>query len=72
MMAELKPCPFCGGKVFSYYVKSHKHALVGMSEYGGGGFVECSNCSCMLAANTKEEAERLWNTRTETKCDFKE
>ena len=67
LSSELKPCPFCGGKAYSYFVKPHKHVLVNMPEYSGGGFVECSSCTACVSANSKEEAESLWNSRTDEK-----
>lgn len=60
---DLKPCPFCGGEAFAYEVKPHKHFLCGLAEYDGGGFVECTGCSCGVSGKTKEEAVEVWNRR---------
>lgn len=62
-MAELKPCPFCGGEAFIRVIPPHKHFLVNMPDYKGGAFVECVNCSCGIAEDTKEEAIKAWNRR---------
>lgn len=34
-----------------------------MPDYGGGAFVECTNCSCAISGETAEEAAKAWNTR---------
>lgn len=60
---DLKPCPFCGGTAFAYEVKPHQHFLSEFGEYGGGGFVECTGCSCGVSEKTKEEAIEAWNRR---------
>lgn len=65
MTYKLKPCPFCGGKAFSYYIKPHKHSLVGMPDYNGNGFVECSGCSVALCGETEEQAIENWNRRAD-------
>lgn len=52
-MAELKPCPFCGGKVEIVF-------------YRGNTAVECPKCGCALntwIGMTKEEATKAWNRR---------
>ena len=65
MSDKLKPCPFCNGKAFSYYIKPHKHGLVGMPDYNGGGFVECSSCGVALSGETEEQAKEKWNRRAD-------
>ena len=55
MMAELKPCPFCGGKDFEV-----------VSVYGGEYYVDCLNCTtCGPSGETYEEAIEAWNRRCE-------
>ena len=41
-MAELKPCPFCGGE-----------ASVAIAPYAGVAFVECKRCSAMMGRYQK-------------------
>lgn len=59
----LKPCPFCGGTAFAYEVQPHQHFLSEFGEYGGGGFVECTGCSCGVSGKQKKEAIEAWNRR---------
>ena len=65
MQNNLKSCPFCGGKAFSYSIKPHKHSLLNFPDHNGSGYVECSSCSAAVAADTKEKAEELWNRRVD-------
>jgi Lar family restriction alleviation protein len=54
-MAELKPCPFCGGKA-----KAEK-------EFLGTWKIKCTKCSCDVGRywfHTKAQAVIAWNTRT--------
>lgn len=57
-MAELLPCPFCGGEA----------VIIHMSE--NHWVVACENEDCPiwygLAFKTREKAEEWWNTRTPT------
>lgn len=63
-MEELKPCPFCGGKAYIVEVESHTHMIgSAMISYNGGAFVECSDCTCAISADTKAEAIEAWNRR---------
>lgn len=63
-MEELKPCPFCGGEAYIVEVKPHSHIIATfMADYEGGAFVECSDCTCAIAADTKAEAIEAWNRR---------
>lgn len=62
---ELKPCPFCGGEAKAYGIPVHKHNFAGLPELGGGGFVECMNCTACLSENSKEKAIEAWNRRSE-------
>ena len=54
-MAELKPCPFCGGEEFEV-----------VSVYGEEYYVNCLNCTtCGPGGETYEEAIEAWNRRAE-------
>ena len=60
-MAELKPCPFCGGDAFS---TEYNYRLC------PGGvlvhFVECNKCHAMTNEyDTEAEAIEVWNRRAE-------
>ena len=56
-MAELKSCPFCGGKAKA------------VKEIGGIHWkVKCRSCSCEVGRfwfGSKIYAETAWNTRTQ-------
>ena len=54
-MAELLPCPFCGGKA-----EIQRNCY---EQY----FVVCKNCKCVMWAEYCRDAEQVksaWNTRT--------
>lgn len=60
-MAELKSCPFCGGnakqKTFTSKGKIFKTTVY---------YIACSVCKCQTPVQLHiEEAEELWNTRTQ-------
>lgn len=58
MMAELKPCPFCGGKANIWRTNYHV-------------YIDCENFNVsdpdghlvQVSANTEEEAVKRWNRR---------
>lgn len=57
-MAELLPCPFCGGKA-----EIQRNCY---EQY----FVVCKNCKCVMWAEYCRDAEQVksaWNTRTPQK-----
>lgn len=69
-MAELKPCPFCGGTAQVYtYVEEQaiydKHTLGFLDTeertvYGAG----CPECGCIVAEKySEEQAVEAWNRR---------
>ena len=59
MMAELKPCPFCGGKAeISLYLGNY-----------GVACCECPGAVINCRYQTKEEAIKAWNRRTSHASD---
>jgi phosphoribosyl-ATP pyrophosphohydrolase len=64
-MAELEPCPFCGGEAkTAEYDTMYLHGFV----------VHCMNDDCPVAVGThlcatEAEAAELWNTRAEKTCN---
>ena len=60
-MAELKPCPFCGGtkiKRYSFY-SSDLHGFAHVCEINGEVTVKVES----RFFKTEEEAVRIWNRR---------
>ena len=60
-MAELKPCPFCGGE---------PNLIVEKYPDGKDYCVKCINLVCLcnpetVHYDTKEEAEEAWNVRAD-------
>ena len=56
MANELKPCPFCGGKV-----EIIKCGLFGNDV---GYYPKCKKCGCELKVYTsKQNAKKAWNRR---------
>jgi Lar family restriction alleviation protein len=56
-MTELKPCPFCGGKVSKFIAPLHKTVM----------FV-CDKCGadvCFYGAEHEPKATEAWNRRNE-------
>lgn len=55
-MAELKPCPFCGGKA----------SIMRYHHISNASYCYCKSCKVKMPNSlTKEEAIKKWNTRTE-------
>ena len=53
-MAELKPCPFCGGKAKERYACLN------------GVFVQCNECRVSTYVfSSQDAATRAWNKRVE-------
>lgn len=60
----LKPCPFCGGEAEIHIIEPHTHVLAKfMPDYGGGTFIECHGCTCIVSGAAEYEAIELWNRR---------
>ena len=59
-MADLKPCPFCGGEAEK------------LTSIDGFTSIGCLNCNpfygVMIQRNTEAEAIAAWNTRAERTC----
>lgn len=61
-MAELKPCPFCGGEKISVREYDPFDGYQGaLSVYR----VWCRNCGAQIEQKKKAEASEAWNRRTE-------
>ena len=62
-MAELKPCPFCGGEaeIVPHRFYNERHGRFETQNYG----VECSSChtSGWLWWETEQRAIEAWNRR---------
>ena len=63
--AELKPCPFCGGKGYIIMVQNRFYAT-------------CDTCTCRIASDCLDlryygdvlaEVIEAWNTRAERTCE---
>lgn len=64
MTDKLKPCPFCGGEAIMYTIEAHGHAIATfMPDYGGGTFIECTECTCAIAEESEDTAIEAWNRR---------
>lgn len=61
-MAELKPCPFCGGEAKEVY---RYDPFDGYQGDCGCFIASCSKCSTQIAERTKEKAIEAWNRRAE-------
>lgn len=64
MMAELKPCPFCGGKariVDNGETQNSKYYFVDVICEN----MVCRGCSSCLESKTKQQAIAAWNMRYE-------
>lgn len=70
MSVDLKPCPFCGGKSFSYRFKKDNRMVLGVRHEICT--IECLGCTASVrqAGPTREKAEEnaadMWNRRAET------
>ena len=54
-MTDLKPCPFCGGKVELHYAINYN----GITEY----YISCRSCCYMNFESSIEKAVSKWNHR---------
>lgn len=66
-MAELKPCPFCGGKAQVRYI-SRESGIQGYTSNiltkSKPGFVICLKCECRTPIHSKVSlAMNKWNRR---------
>ena len=66
MSDKLKPCPFCGGEAYIIEVEPHTHKIaIWVPDSVGECFIECTNCTRAMSANTKDEAIAAWNRRVD-------
>ena len=63
-MAELKPCPFCGGTACVDKHSFYNARTKGFADHTYGVF--CGNCNAQTAQFylTEKQAKGAWNTRT--------
>ena len=61
-MAELKPCPFCGGEA-EFFSDVTFTAETGEQIGEIKWFAWCTECSALVSADTKEKAIEAWNRR---------
>lgn len=61
MPNELKPCPFCGSKA----QRLTRLPFYQMPRFKGRRAIVCCNCGVFMYGNTEDEAEELWNRRSD-------
>ena len=64
-MADLKPCPFCGGKAIAYKEPNY---VVNITRYK----VICEVCSAQMYRGTMSEVIEAWNARADGWISVKE
>ena len=47
---ELKPCPFCGGEPYDFYIDNF-----------GYWYITCRDCQAEIHARKRKQAKELWN-----------
>lgn len=63
-MAELKPCPFCGGAEAKLKTHNSRKGLLGIKEFY---YVRCQICRASASVMfTRDEAIEAWNRRSGT------
>lgn len=69
-MAELKPCPFCGGAA---ELIKREYTMIGHKEQA---YVRCKNCGTMsdffnenISYCANEKAVEAWNRRAESETE---
>lgn len=68
-MTELKPCPFCGGKVIVEYFPVYAYPWQVICR--NPKLSETNSHTCFVEADTEQEAIEAWNTRAERTCKIK-
>ncbi len=61
-MAELKPCPFCGGKAEIY---GDNGISLETGEKCWRYYIVCTGCPALVSGETEAETEKNWNQRTD-------
>ena len=66
-MAELKPCPFCGGIADVRYIKRKmRYRLFNFMDITHYAYVKCKICGATTAVKeTRENAIEAWNRRAD-------
>ena len=66
-MAELKPCPFCGGDAEEKYIRRKKVFAKFKFPYNTHFvYIQCKLCSASSCVkHTREEAIEAWNRRVD-------
>ena len=57
-MAELKPCPFCGGANLLEYTTKQLHQAPRYT-------IKCMDCMAEMARSKPQKAKDAWNRRAE-------
>jgi hypothetical protein len=63
---KLLPCPFCGAKAEWEYTPWDDEARTGDD---GSGWVECTGCHVQMFCSHRDEADDLWNMRSNQSLD---
>lgn len=66
MIAKLKPCPFCGGKIYRYF-SSEDMAFIFYHNVLKNG--SCPMLRMMILADSLADADKKWNERKESNSD---
>ena len=62
-MAELKPCPFCGGEAVIRVNMGNKY-ICPIHVHKQRHIVKCTKCNASMEYRDKKSAIKAWNTRT--------